>query len=404
MKKILKFSKLFRVAIIFYIVFLLGGAFLIFNRGFNKGVDFQAGLVAEIRFAPTVVTMSYDGTDTLTFSQDSEGVYLIKTSISAENLSSAFLYSEYKKVADFVNAAKDIDGFEVQVHGNGNASLASVFTSSTENTKLSTTPLRLYSLEGAQGVLSSDDLRQSLASLGNITVKQIGESEERTFQFRLSSDDEIENTSAKLKEKLTSALSKTYGIDNYAYLTTDFMGSQFSASLIVQSGSLVLFSLALIFLYVMFRFKWSFSLAAIIALIFDSFTMVVYMSITQIEFSTFTVAALLTVIGYSVNDTVILFDRVRENIRLFPEMVGTDIIDKSVSEALGRSIITTITTIVAVLILFLFTGGNAKDFASVLMVGLISGVVTSIILVPAIINLWCRTKKGQDIIKFGAVK
>lgn len=403
MKKIIKFSKLFKAVILIYIVFLLAGFALLFTRGLNKGVDFQSGLVAQVKFAPTVLSLSYEGTNTVSFSQDNAGIYIITTSINTENTAESFLFSEYKTVGDFIKGCTKVEGLKASSNGYENIALQSLFTSSAEGSKLSTKPLHLHSLDASSGELSSDDVRQSLASLEGLAVQQLGTAEDRTFQFRLGNDDEEKSSNAHLIATLSAALSASYGAENYAYLSSDFMGSQFSSSLVQQSVALVIFSIALIFLYVMFRFKWDFALSAIIALLMDSFTMIIYMSITQIEFSTFTVAALLTIIGYSVNDTVVMFDRMRENIRLFPNMMGTDIIDKSITEVLSRSIITTLTTIVAVLILFLFTDGDASRFANVLLVGLISGVITTLLLATAVLNINCKAKKGQEIISSKAV-
>lgn len=399
MKKIYKVSKLFTGITIFYVLFLLTGITLIGVKGINKGVDFQSGLVSKVRFAPTVLALTYEGSDSVTFSQDTQGVHIVTTSVNAENKTESFLFSDYKTVGDFIAASSKITGLKAESKGNDTVSLSSLFTSSTEGTRLSTTPLNLHSLEPVTEPLSSDSVRKSLSNIPGLVVQQTGEDALRTFQFRLADNDPEKNTSENLKTLLTTALTEAYGTGNFAYLSSDFMGSQFSASLVRQSSLLVFFSIVMIFLYVMIRFKWNFSVAAIVALVFDTFTMLVYIVFTQMEFSTFTVAAFLTIIGYSVNDTVVMFDRIRENTRLFPEMIGTEIIDKSISEVLGRSIITTITTIAAIIILFLFTEGPTQDFANVLLVGLVSGLLTSLLVAPAILNKTCGTKRGQEIIK-----
>lgn len=403
MKKIVKFSKLFTPIIILYAVFLATGIVLLCTKGVNKGVDFQSGLVSQVRFAPTVLTLNYDGPDSVSFSRDEKGVYIVRTSISAESSTDNFLFTKYKTIGDFVAASSKVSGLTVHSLGFDTVSLASVFTSSTDGTKLSSDRvLKLYSLEAVSAPMTHDDVQQALASVEGLSIQQVGIPADRTFQFRIANDNAQLNTRDNLKAKLTEALSASFGAGNYAFLSTDFMGSQFSGALVRQSALLVIFSVVLIFLYVMIRFNWNFSLAAVIALLFDTFTMVVYMSLTQIEFSTFTIAALLTIIGYSVNDTVVMFDRIRENTRLFPNMLGTDIIDKSITEVLSRSIITTVTTVVAVLILFLFTRGNIQNFANVLLVGLVSGLITSLLVVPAIMNLTCATKKGYSIIRSNA--
>lgn len=405
MKKVIAFSKFYPITIIVYALILVGGFVLLFTMGLQKSIDFQAGLVAQVRFANRVASLQYDGPDTVHFSQDARGLYIVTTSISAESNTQEFLFTEYKTVADFIAAVNQIQGVTGTVEGSTGIALTSVFTGSTEGTRLSSEKaLHLYSLDSVVGTLSNDEVRQTLASVEGLAVQQVGNASERTFQLRLADNNAGGNTSDQLKNTLTSALDDTYGREHYVFLTTDFMGSQFSSSLVWQSVILVLCSVVLIFLYVTIRFKWNFALAAIVALCFDTFIMIIYMVLIRMEISTFTVAALLTIIGYSVNNTVVLFDRLRENTRLFAQMTGTEVINKSTSEVLSRSIITTITTVVAILILFLFTSGGIQNFANVLLIGLISGLVTSLLLAPAILNLSCHNKKGQEIIKSKAIQ
>lgn len=399
MKKTIQFSKTFKPMLTIYLAFLVLGFIFLFTKGLNRGIDFQSGFVAQVKFAPTVLSLSYEGNDSVAFSQDDAGIYIVTTSINAESSTKSFLYSEYKTVGDFIAGCDKIQGLKAVSNGNDTIALDSLFSNSAEGTRLTAKPTHLHSLQAADGILNSDDIRQALASVSGLAVQQLGSTEERTFQFRLADNDPEKNAGVALNATLDNALAATYGAENYAYLSTDFMGSQFSASLVLQSILLVVCSIILIFIYVMIRFKWNFALSAVIALVLDTFTMLVYMSLTQIEFSTFTVAALLTIIGYSVNDTVVMFDRMRENTRLFPDMLGTEIFDKSITEVLSRSIITTITTMTAVVILFLFTEGSIQDFANVLLIGLTSGIITTLFLSTAILNLTCGGKKGQAIIR-----
>jgi preprotein translocase subunit SecF len=106
------------------------------------------------------------------------------------------------------------------------------------------------------------------------------------------------------------------------------------------------------------------------------------------EFTTSTIAAILTILGYSINNTIVLFDRIRESLRIYPEHSFLDILDISLTGVLSRTIITTLTTMLAVLSLFIFTTGSMKDFALALLVGMTSGVYTTLFIAPGIVYFW----------------
>jgi preprotein translocase subunit SecF len=148
---------------------------------------------------------------------------------------------------------------------------------------------------------------------------------------------------------------------------------------------LVLATLALIWLYATIRFKWDFALGAVLGIIHDALIMVTVLAWTQMEFNSITIAAILTIVGYSINATVVVLDRIRENIRLVKTKNFVDIINLSQTESFSRTIITTLTTMLAVLALYIFTSGSMKDFAFALLVGMVSGAYSSIFISSAFI-------------------
>ena len=206
-----------------------------------------------------------------------------------------------------------------------------------------------------------------------------------------------ENANTRLQAAITNALNKAFGEDNIVVLSTDFVGSRFSTSLARQAVMLVLGALCLIFLYAMVRFRWDFALGGILALLHDTLAIFAFIIWTQMEFNSISIAAVLTIIGYSINDTVVIFDRIRENISLHPKEMCTDILDISLSEVLGRTIITTVTTMLAAFALYYFTQGGMKDFAMCLIVGMCSGTYSSVYIASACINFISRKKKGEEI-------
>ena len=200
-----------------------------------------------------------------------------------------------------------------------------------------------------------------------------------SYQIRTGEDESAES-------KIKDALSAAYGEANVVVEQSQAISAQFSSSLIKNSIILVLATLALIFLYTLIRFKWDFALAAVIAIIHDALIMITFLSWSGLEFTTTSIAAILTIIGYSINATVVILDRVRSDMKVVEAKSFTDILNSALTGTLSRSIITTITTLFAVMALVIYTTGDIKNFAIALVVGLISGCYSSMFIAGAFIN------------------
>ena len=218
-------------------------------------------------------------------------------------------------------------------------------------------------------VLAKKDIKAS--------VKAVGDAD--SYQIRTGEDESAE---AKIK----AALSAAYGEANVAVEQSQAISAQFSSSLIKNSIILVLATLVLIFLYTMIRFKWEFALAAVIAIIHDALIMITFLSWSGLEFTTTSIAAVLTIIGYSINATVVILDRVRSDMKIVEAKSFTDILNSALTGTLSRSIITTVTTLFAVMALVIYTTGDIKNFAIALVVGLISGCYSSMFIAGSFIN------------------
>lgn len=232
-----------------------------------------------------------------------------------------------------------------------------------------------------------EEVRDALSGLGGVSVKKIGSADSSFYQIRsgISEDD----------SQITNALNAKYGAANVVVQKTDFIGSSMSASLARNSILLLLGTMVLIWLYATVRFHWDFALGAIIALIHDIFIMFTFIIWSQLEFSTTVLAAVLTIVGYSINATVVILDRVRYNLPLMEVKKFGEILDQSLTDTLTRSIITTATTFFAVLALYIFTTGSIKDFALAMMVGLLSGFYSSIFISSGFIDLTRRNWKPE---------
>jgi preprotein translocase subunit SecF len=164
----------------------------------------------------------------------------------------------------------------------------------------------------------------------------------------------------------------------------EFVGPQVGADLAEQGSLAMLIALILIFIYVMLRFRWKFAAGAIAALIHDVIILVGFFSVFGIGFDLTILAAILATIGYSLNDTIVVFDRIRENFRLIRRGSSEEIINSSINQMLARTLITAVTTALVLVALFLLGGESVSGFALALIVGILVGTYSSIYIASAI--------------------
>ena len=166
-------------------------------------------------------------------------------------------------------------------------------------------------------------------------------------------------------------------------LRFDFVGPQVGEELTERGGLAMLIALMLIFVYVMLRFRWKFAAGTISALVHDVIVVVGFFSIFGFGFDLTILAAILATIGYSLNDTIVVFDRIRENFRLMRRGSGEEVINRSINQMLGRTMITSFTTLLVLLCLFLLGGQTVSGFALALIVGVVVGTYSSIYVASA---------------------
>jgi len=233
-------------------------------------------------------------------------------------------------------------------------------------------------------------VREKLESSGydNIVVKNFGsskdveitlppqESDESAAATAEESSIEGESDEAKLSNDILQHLKD---FDTSARISkADYVGSQVGGELIEQGSLALLYAIMGILIYVTVRFEWRFSLGAIAALVHDVVITAGVFSIWQVEFDLTVLAALLAVIGYSLNDTIVVFDRIRENFRKGRKATTEQVINTSIGQTLSRTVITSFTTLLVLLALFIFGGDLIHGFAFALLVGVIIGTYSSI--------------------------
>jgi preprotein translocase subunit SecF len=236
-------------------------------------------------------------------------------------------------------------------------------------------------------------------SLGDVQVQQFGAPDRALIRFQTPAGMEADATMTKVQ----SELRQTLGSET-RFLNPSVVGPKVSGELF-RSGLLALgLAIGLMFLYIWFRFEPQFGLGAVAGLLHDLILTFGFIVLFKIEFSLNTVAALLTVIGYSMNDTVVVFDRLRENLRKYKKMPLREVIDLSINETLSRTIITGVTAIMALAGLAIFGGDALLGFSVVMMFGIAVGTYSSIYVGAPIILLWGVKRNDDDAtpVKFGA--
>jgi preprotein translocase subunit SecF len=386
--RIVRFSKLFIPAAVFSVILIVFGVVgFFFMGGFNLGVDFQAGLIQEVQFAPPAFGLTWSGRGNASISFDRGNIYIVVSGAGVDNVTHSFPFTAYPTIGVLSSALDAQDGLDVVMFAPAGALSSLLVQSAQVNPQLGADPYIVHYLPEDSPDIPIEDVRAALTPLGTVSVQVLGEDSERRFMIRME-DSEIGAENSVPAEKVIAALEGIFGDNGVAVTRSDYVGSRFSKQLTDQAGFLMALTLILILVYASIRFKPQFAIGAVLAIAHDALVMVAFIAWTRMEFNTTTIAAILTILGYSINDTIVIFDRIRENRRIYPDGRFVNILDRSLSETLSRTIITTITTMLAVLSLYIFTTGSMKDFALALLVGMVSGVYSTIFIASGFANFW----------------
>ncbi|MCL1991972.1 MAG: protein translocase subunit SecF [Spirochaetes bacterium] len=397
MRRIIRFSRLFvAAAVLAGVVIAVGVIGFFVNDGFNLGLDFQAGLVQEVQVAPTAFSVTWDGAGNAILDSDPSNIYLVISGAGVESRTVAFNFSQYGTVGALAAAMMaEAEGLEVQLHTSPGTNAQWLLRFGVQGDALlrDYAPFSVHYLPPGSPVIPVNDVRDALEGLryGEAVVQIIGAPEDRHFLIRLGDQEEGGMIS---QDYVVGALESYFGAGGVMVLRADFVSARFAQNLTDQIGLLLALTLLLIFMYCSFRFKVQYATAAIVSIMYDAVIVVGFLVWSRMEFNTITIAAILTILGYSTNDTIVVFDRIRENRRLYPDDAFIDVVDRSLTGTLNRTIITTLSTLLAVAALFIFTTGTMRDFALALMVGMISGVFTTTFIATGIVYFW-EVKKNE---------
>ena len=245
--------------------------------------------------------------------------------------------------------------------------------------------------------------------LGDKTAKMFEMlNDEYGVEYKLTGADfEEANEKLKNEEKIEGIVSSTENeivLKNAVTDSTNTVSPASSKGMRAQAIMLIAFVVAVILLYVTVRFKFHFALAGVLALVHDALICCGMISLFNIELNLTVVAAILTIIGYSINDTIVIFDRIRENSGIMKDEHPDTIFNVSMSQTLGRTIITSLTTLFPVVALFIFGGSNIKGFAFVIIVGIIAGTISTLFLAGTIALAFEKSAAKDKIKKLEAIK
>jgi len=237
-----------------------------------------------------------------------------------------------------------------------------------------------------------------------LQVQSVGPADEQQFSVRVRDRGEIENFPDVMAGRVIGLLEAEFGVGTVEELERSYVGARFTEDLAGQAGFVVFFAVVLILAYIWLRFQLGYALSAISALVHDVTFMLVFIGSLQIEVQTATIAAVLTIIGYSLNDTIVIFDRVRENTTLMRDASYEQIINSSISQSMSRTVITSVTTLLAVTAIFIFATGAIQDFALNLMVGVVVGTYSSVFVASPALLGWKRRADARRAAKEGRAR
>ena len=240
------------------------------------------------------------------------------------------------------------------------------------------------------------EIRTKLGEIvpGDFSIQSLDNSKSN-YLIKVETYPSVKGNNQKLISKIKSNLNKEYIDVDYRRL--EYVGPTVSKELIKAGIYSILIAIGAMLIYIWFRFELPFAIGAVIALIHDIVLTVGMFSISSLEFNLATVAAILLIIGYSMNDTVVVYDRIRENLKKFRKISITTLLNKSVNETLSRTINTTATTILALLALFIFGGNIIKDFSFAMIWGILIGTYSSILIAtPVLVFLNIKRNENKE--------
>ncbi|MFA5447420.1 MAG: protein translocase subunit SecF [Sphaerochaeta sp.] len=356
--------------------------------GFNLGVDFESGLSQRIRIAPVGAEVSYDGTQDMVLSISSAALTVEERGDAGVRVTT-LRFADHPTAADLANALNAMDGISASAV-DGSLKSTALLSGYGFPATLGEVAVKL-NFQGSSRT-AIDEVRSAVNPVGNAKVQTVGSEDSSTFQVRFGIKDGA--TQASMEEEVKNALAAHFGEGNVVVLQSDYIGPKFSKSLITSSIMAIAVAMVLILVYVWIRFRFAYAVSSLVALLHDVLAMLTVISLLRLEFSSTTIAALLTTIGYSLNNTIVIFDRVRENVTLNKSAPLAIQIDRSITQSVSRTVMAALTTLLAIVPLAIFASGDIRLFAVNMIFGLVFGTYSSNFLAPSLLH-WISQAQGK---------
>jgi preprotein translocase subunit SecF len=418
MKRVIQFSKVRYIFFAFSLcLFAAGVVGYIVNGGVNLGVDYRAGLAQQFQIAPASFTLQYSGTSRFEVTMPTgeqaltapgDFIVVITDPVTGARQENAFKFSQYQTVADLLTALNAIPGMSAAAIGSASVGTLQLLP-----------PVQSIDIAGVRYVFNAKpssggsaapavaigDIRDTLASMGKFDLQVVGAPADQKFIARFESSEANLAFQQETQAKLTQLLGAKYGPDQILLISSAFVEPRMSQALASQSVWLAVIAMLLILIYLLFRFRPAiYAVAAVLGVLHDAIVILAFDAVFKVEIDAGTVAAILTILGYSINDTIVIFDRVRENTSIMRGSTMTTIMDTSFSQNLGRTFITSGATMLTVLSLFILTTGTIHTFSYNMLVGLIEGTYSTFISTFIALE-WLRwtekRKKAKEAVKYG---
>ena len=366
-------------------ILLLAGWISIFvNGGLRYGIDFKGGTNVDVRFAQA------PNVDKLRSGLAAQGLGNTEiqsiSDIANPNSNEVLIFVEGKNQDE-----QDLDASRVKVLNALNATYGVASSSKADFNSATPTTLAATLAEKDPLFLSvnAGDRYQQLA-------KKILDYRDKNANGVLTNFDDLSKVDG-VTPAVLSAIKNSYALGPFAIRNVEIVGPKVGAELRTQAILVTLYALGGMLVYIAFRFEWVYGAAAVLAVFHDVLITLGFFSLLHFEISLTVIAALLTLVGYSMNDTIVIFDRIRENNRLLRKESFADVVNKSINQTLSRTILTSGLTFLTVLVLFLMGGQVLRAFSFALVVGIVVGTYSSFGIAAPLVVAWNRWR-GQGAV------
>jgi preprotein translocase subunit SecF len=364
------------------ILLLAGWTSIFFKGGLRYGIDFKGGTNVDVRFAqPPNLDKLRSG-----LSAQGLGNAEIQTinDIATPSSSEVLIFVEGKGQDD-----QDMDANRAKVLSALNATFGVATSDKADFNSDSATPASLAAVLTEKDPLflsvNAGDRYQQLA-------KKLLDFRDKNANGVLTNFDDLSKV-AGVTPAVLSAVKSSYTLGPFAIRNVEVVGPKVGAELRKQAIYVTLYALGGMLVYIAFRFEWVYGAAAVLAVFHDVLITLGFFSLLRFEISLTVIAALLTLVGYSMNDTIVIFDRIRENNRLLRKDSFADVVNKSINQTLSRTILTSGLTFLTVLVLFLMGGQVLRAFSFALVVGIVVGTYSSFGIAAPLVVAWNRWRR-----------